>query len=170
MDQMIGRKPMRSHPLPQPEPAVETMVSVYNFILAVHDALFSDIFHHEAHLFGHGKIAVFKQLHIAEVTVHLPRNDVHCRTPAYSAATSRLPWRGISHMACLHILGIAHVTQPFVVECVAVIVGHDCLAAHLTVSSVWRFLAMRTVTHHTSVKIVFKTSSPDGIDLIKQRI
>ena len=170
MDKLICRKSVRSHPLSKPEPTVKTVVAVHNFIFTVHNTLVGDIFLHKAHLLGHSEIAFFEQPYIAEMSVHLPRHYVHSGSPAYSSAASRLPWCGIRNVTCLDILSIPHVTQPFVIEGVTVVICHDGLAADLTVTRIWRLFTMRTVAHHTSVKIILKTPSPYRIYLIQKRI
>ena len=56
------------------------------------------------------------------------------------------------------------------IEGITVIVSHYCLAADLTVTCIRRFLPVRAVAHRAAVEIVFKTSSPDCVDLIEKGI
>ena len=115
----------------------------------------------------HRLVVRLEHLHIAIVTVELPRHNLHSSTPAYATATAWLPGGTIGNIT-LGGLRSANVAYPLVVERLRREVVHNRNARHLTITRICRTLTVRTVAGDRAVHIVELATLPYLVNLVNQ--
>ena len=105
------------------------------WILRVHNAAWLHPRCHPINVSLHRLVVRLEHLHIAIVTVELPRHNLHSSTPAYATATAWLPGGTIGNIT-LGGLRSANVAYPLVVERLRREVVHNRNARHLTITRI----------------------------------
>ena len=162
MYKFIARKFTRRKPVAQILPLL-LILGVHDSRLRIHPS------EHPADVAAHGIEILLQNPHIAIMTVELPRDYLHGRSPADSTAAARLPRSRIRHIT-VRDLSTADVTDPFVIECLGREIVHHGCAGYLTVTGVRTALPVRTVAGNGSVHIVKLALLPYLVYLVDQLI
>ena len=139
----------------------------YLWVARLHNATLINPGLHPLDVAAHCVVVLLQHLHIAVVTIELPRHNLDGCTPAYAAATTWLPRRTVRYIAVSH-LRTADVAEPLVVEGLRREVVHHGNARHLTVARICRALAVRAVTGDRAVHIVELAALPNLVNLVNQ--
>ena len=102
--------------------------------------------------------------------IEFPGHDIHGCAPGNSSSATGLPGGSVGDIAGLYILGISHVSYPFLIKSGSVEVVHYRSAHDLRIACIRCSLSVGTVAGYAPVHIVELALPPDLVYLVEQRV